>query len=323
MAFESGRIRLRADLVARCVVAAFGSMMIHATADAAGEMYDFESLQAFHFIDGQDNWVDQPGQGQATVYLDDTPVNGSKVLRHHPTVGFHESAYVTRVNDVVFGFEPFTGAETSALIQFDCTGDHIATFALGYDRNGDGMLKAADGELGPAFGTDDRRFIIQQANLGASAAVEFPAGNSKDDWYRIQLRVDFTAHGGGGGGSLYYLNITDGETEFQPVPGLQDLDLDLGSMHPDAVPSAWNAMWVHVRSGGSNRPCADHLVPHVEATVPADVNGDGAVDVIDLLAVLAAWGACAGCAEDVNADGVVDVLDLLEVLGAWSVRAAG
>ena len=35
-----------------------------------------------------------------------------------------------------------------------------------------------------------------------------------------------------------------------------------------------------------------------------------------LLAVLAAWGST-GVPEDVNGDGVVNVLDLLEVLAAW------
>jgi hypothetical protein len=49
---------------------------------------------------------------------------------------------------------------------------------------------------------------------------------------------------------------------------------------------------------------------------PADVNGDGTVDVLDLLAVLAAWGATGG-PEDINGDGIVNVLDLLEVLAAW------
>ena len=52
------------------------------------------------------------------------------------------------------------------------------------------------------------------------------------------------------------------------------------------------------------------------ADCPADVNGDGTVNVLDLLEVLAAWGAT-GCPEDINGDGVVDVLDLLEVLAAW------
>jgi hypothetical protein len=49
---------------------------------------------------------------------------------------------------------------------------------------------------------------------------------------------------------------------------------------------------------------------------PADVNNDGTVDVLDLLAVLADWGG-SGVPADINGDGVVDVLDLLEVLAQW------
>lgn len=64
----------------------------------------------------------------------------------------------------------------------------------------------------------------------------------------------------------------------------------------------------------------------IEVTVPAecetpacptDLNGDSVVDVIDLLAVLSAWGSCEDCPEDFNADGMVNVIDLLELLGGW------
>jgi hypothetical protein len=49
-----------------------------------------------------------------------------------------------------------------------------------------------------------------------------------------------------------------------------------------------------------------------------DINGDGYVNVTDLLAVIAAWGIdCDGCSEDVNEDGIVDVTDLLIVVGSW------
>jgi hypothetical protein len=50
---------------------------------------------------------------------------------------------------------------------------------------------------------------------------------------------------------------------------------------------------------------------------PADINGDGVVDVQDLLIVLADWGGTSGPA-DINGDGVVDVQDLLLLLAAWT-----
>ncbi len=52
-----------------------------------------------------------------------------------------------------------------------------------------------------------------------------------------------------------------------------------------------------------------------ESPCPADITGDGTVDVLDLLEVLAQWGSSGSA--DVTGDGTVDVLDLLEILGAW------
>ena len=49
---------------------------------------------------------------------------------------------------------------------------------------------------------------------------------------------------------------------------------------------------------------------------PADTNGDGIVNVTDILAVVGAWGESGGPA-DVNGDGTVDVTDLLTVVNAW------
>lgn len=48
-----------------------------------------------------------------------------------------------------------------------------------------------------------------------------------------------------------------------------------------------------------------------------DFNDDGAVDITDLLSLIAAWGTCESCPEDLNTDGVVDVSDLLAVIAAW------
>ncbi|MDP7006228.1 MAG: S8 family serine peptidase [Phycisphaerales bacterium] len=48
---------------------------------------------------------------------------------------------------------------------------------------------------------------------------------------------------------------------------------------------------------------------------PSDCNGDGTVDVIDILEIISGWGTGSGC--DVNADGTIDILDLLYVVGSW------
>ncbi|MCI0676992.1 MAG: dockerin type I domain-containing protein [Phycisphaerales bacterium] len=52
-----------------------------------------------------------------------------------------------------------------------------------------------------------------------------------------------------------------------------------------------------------------------------DVNGDGVVNITDLLAVIAGWGACPTppdpCPGDVDNDGDVDIADLLSVISNW------
>ncbi len=59
------------------------------------------------------------------------------------------------------------------------------------------------------------------------------------------------------------------------------------------------------------------------APCDADVTGDGAIDVLDLIEVLSNWGPCPGCDADITGDDVVDVLDLLEVLSNWGTDCGG
>jgi Ca2+-binding EF-hand superfamily protein len=47
-----------------------------------------------------------------------------------------------------------------------------------------------------------------------------------------------------------------------------------------------------------------------------DINGDGFVNVSDLLTVIDQWGLTNSPA-DVNEDGIVDVSDLLMVISNW------
>ncbi|MCI0631013.1 MAG: hypothetical protein L0Y44_10225 [Phycisphaerales bacterium] len=56
--------------------------------------------------------------------------------------------------------------------------------------------------------------------------------------------------------------------------------------------------------------------------IPADINYDGAVNIADLLALIASWGACPGepqpCAADITLDTLVNVNDLLALISAWT-----
>ncbi len=54
-----------------------------------------------------------------------------------------------------------------------------------------------------------------------------------------------------------------------------------------------------------------------ECECPADLDGDGVVGILDLLALLAAWGPNPGDPADFDGDGTVGILDLLTLLANW------
>jgi hypothetical protein len=74
---------------------------------------------------------------------------------------------------------------------------------------------------------------------------------------------------------------------------------------PAAPPVAWAEPYRVTVFGTGTPPC------------PTDLDGSGAVGLVDLLMMLAAWGACPDCPEDVDGDGVVGVIDLVDLLFAW------
>lgn len=50
----------------------------------------------------------------------------------------------------------------------------------------------------------------------------------------------------------------------------------------------------------------------------ADINGDGSVNVIDLLIIISNWDAEGSSEGDIDGDGIVGIQDLLLLIGAWS-----
>ena len=122
----------------------------------------------------------------------------------------------------------------------------------------------------------------------------------------------------------FLLSAAPGESA--PAPGAYLLELEIYSTAPSIGTS--DPMWLLLSRSASSEEmdaAAAFILAGLEEgpLCPADVDASGAVDLGDLLFVLAAWGACGAqaCPADVTADGVVDLSDLLAVLAAWGTCA--
>ena len=250
-------------------------MLLPATGIAANAAYDFEGLMTNALIESQDNWAADPAGGSGIPVLGEDTINDSLLLRPFSTSALSQWIYLTRLNDESFGFSPFFGDETQAVMQFDTTGAGVSAFALGRDVNGNGILDRSGGELGPQFGfmrdlaTGERQLLLSGADLGALHLAELGGTGQPGDWYRLQLRMDLSQ----GTGSVYYRNLSLDDELMMPMPGLQDIDLELERLAPEAGPTAWDGLWVvMLEEGSNNRPSVDNLVPHLPAVVAANLD---------------------------------------------------
>lgn len=81
-------------------------------------------------------------------------------------------------------------------------------------------------------------------------------------------------------------------------------------------------------TGGVGRDVLWHKVlmmsnplPLPEPACPADVDGSGTIDVLDVRGLLGMWGACGEscfCLSDVDDDGLIGIDDMLGVLAQWA-----
>ena len=111
--------------------------------------------------------------------------------------------------------------------------------------------------------------------------------------------------------------ILDDPKAMQPWTGSDSLTMNAWTQFQLAVDPP---DLISFSAGGTVRYTVTYDFDLVEPT-PGDVNGDGAVDVTDLLELLAAWGSCSTCDDctaDLNDDCTVDVTDLLEMLSHWT-----
>ncbi|MFK7960250.1 MAG: hypothetical protein AB8G96_06960 [Phycisphaerales bacterium] len=114
------------------------------------------------------------------------------------------------------------------------------------------------------------------------------------------------------------------DDDFRLAAGSSMIDAGNGTL--TLLPTATDLLGISRRlddtgtvdTGVGGTPIIDRGAHEFDGTsCPTDVNRDGVTGFDDLLAVLAAFGACPNCAADINADGIVDFSDLLAVLAAF------
>ena len=249
---------------------------------------------------GEHLLVGSPWSASGTGHADLFVVDADGAWAHEHTFMHPEPE-----SDEYFGFEP--------VVQPLGEGVAAGHVALGAYLDDDGTPTG-------------RVFIYDQANDGSWALQQTVAPDaSMPASERFGVSIDLEgsvmaigADQAGGVGAVHLYDLHDGEWELRSVLQPDDLtpeaefgwfvDLDedhlaVGAYGADLDGAQRGAVWVYE---GMQTNC----------NCPGDTDGSGAVDVNDLLAVIAAWNTDNPTA-DVNGDGIVNVGDLLAIIAGW------
>lgn len=156
----------------------------------------------------------------------------------------------------------------------------------------------------------------------AAAAVGIPGG---DVYVGNSVYVVFGRNRLGSKGVLD-LAALDGANGFV-IHGIEEFDNTGRSIsaagdlnndgHEDIILGATGA---GAETCKSTAPGASYIIfgqPSSCQLCPADLDGDGLVNAVDLAQLLAAWGENPGHPADFNGDGIIDPFDLATLLGSW------
>jgi hypothetical protein len=236
-------------LATLCALSASGTFLL-----AVAPTYDFEPL-SLGTLAGQDGWVRESGAVGDLEVTDGTDINTTKVVTGTGVISTGH-----RVNDAAFSFPSLTGFERNAIFQVDVQPSNSSSVCGAYFTPGLSTDPSSPTILGPMFGCEENSdyddsgfYLCEAAYDGYDSVNQYSSGPgtvSYGHWYRVQLRVDFTAYDGEGSGSLYARDLTLGETNYTAVTNLQNINLKIRSrLGTTAPPSSWNALFVRSDSG--------------------------------------------------------------------------
>ena len=196
----------------------------------------------------------------------------------------------------------------STIYQIDPTGAILTSFAADFDAEGIEVLN--DGTL--AIGSEDAVYLYDSSGNLLSQFAANAVGldsNGVDTLYTLSTdaRIDtYTLDGtlldsiqtGLKETTLGLAYTGTGFFVAKPGSTIYELDLSGNLLNSYAGPDEFT----EALDFPQPEPC------------PWDLNGNGTVDVVDVLQLIASFGPCADCPADFNFDGFVNVVDLLALI---------
>ncbi len=183
-----------------------------------------------------------------------------------------------------------------AIIENSCA---LGSISVGTNYYGVGGLVGflSSGQVQNSYSTASMSFT--GTGLGVGGIVGYAGGSVIGSFWDIEASGIGLPWGGAGTG------LTTSEMMRKANFTAAGWDFDAASI--DGDPADWR-----IREGH------DYPRPAWQPLVPGDIAGSPAVDLADLMAVAAEWmQACSGCPADVNGDGVVNMLDFVILGGSW------
>ena len=209
------------------------AVSVFATLSASAQLatYNFESLTNGPLA-GQDGWI---GYADVTV-RPGTGGNTTKVMG---------GSAASRERNPAFNAPSFTATETDAVLGFDF---RVVNTNLGSGggvslSTVDHLWAAGEGPVGLHYSSTFNHLLVTLGN-GASyagGANNFP--HIPGHWYRFEMRLNFTAYAGNGSASVFYQDLSTGDTNWHVVAMLQNLGLGLANQ--GVTVDAWDRMDLH------------------------------------------------------------------------------
>ena len=195
-------------------------------------------------------------------------------------------------NNVTFSaYDPSWGSEAGIMFHWESDGEPFAGYILIFDG------ESAPGDYGPSTDFTDLTADWNFSDADGVIEVEFFEtyddfpGETDGTWTGGEIYLTHDGDGGGGGTGACCID-TDCVSDFS-----SDECAQFGGEYQGDDSTC--------ESDTCGTPCE------------GDTNGDGIVNVTDLLAAIAEWQCTSDCTADVNGDGIVNVSDLLAIIGAW------